>query len=89
MVAIIFDPASSQLAITKPVPANNFQMYANNTNTPNTPSTPIVTNPNVVQANRTNVIQPDRINVVNPQAKYKHGGQVEILKGHDYIKDLL
>lgn len=83
MVAIIFDPASSQLAITKPVPANNFQMYANNTNTP------IVTNPNVVQANRTNVIQPDRINVVNPQAKYKHGGQVEILKGHDYIKDLL
>jgi len=86
MVAIVINPASSQLAITTPVPANNFQMYANNTNTPNTP---IVTNPNVVQANRTNVIQPDRINVVNPQAKYKHGGQVEILKGHDYIKDLL
>jgi hypothetical protein len=76
--------SDTQSLITKPVPTSNFQMYANTSNTPNTPNvsnTPVVNNPNVVQ--------PDRINVVNPLDKYKHGGQVEILKGHEYIKDLL
>ena len=73
--------SNAQSLITKPVPTSNFQMYANTSNTPNISNTPVVNNPNVVQ--------PDRINVVNPLDKYKHGGEVEILKGHEYIKDLL
>jgi hypothetical protein len=81
--------SDTQSLITKPVPTSNFQMYANTSNTPNVSNTPVVNNPNVVQPDRINVVQPDRINVVNPLDKYKHGGQVEILKGHEYIKDLL
>jgi len=43
--------------------------------TTNTTSIPLLANENV--------------NIINPKAQLKHGGEVEILKGHDYIKDLL
>jgi hypothetical protein len=31
----------------------------------------------------------DNTNVIQPKATLSHGGEVEILKGHDYIKDLI
>jgi hypothetical protein len=43
--------------------------------TTNTTSIPLLANENV--------------NIINPKAQLKHGGEAEILKGHDYIKDLL
>ena len=31
----------------------------------------------------------DNTNIIQPIATLSHGGEVEILKGHDYIKDLI
>jgi len=31
----------------------------------------------------------DNTNVIQPKATLKEGGEVEVLKGHDYIKDLI
>jgi len=31
----------------------------------------------------------DNTNVIQPKATLSHGGEVEVLKGHDYIKDLI
>jgi hypothetical protein len=35
------------------------------------------------------LLENENVNVINPKVRLKHGGEVEVLKGHDYIKDLI
>ena len=55
----------------------------NTTVTPTTNATTVTATPFVLGNENVNT------DVISPKAQLKHGGEAEILKGHDYIKDLL
>ena len=55
----------------------------NTTVTPTTNATTVTATPFVLGNENVNT------DVISPKVQLKHGGEAEILKGHDYIKDLL